>query len=121
MERKQNQLLPYEFFLIEVFEKFGVPIPAFEPYSNYDAIDYYEIGGHHNDVFAEYDIVVEGRTISFFPLLLLLILHWSGIMSYYALKKRIFTLRLRGMKKLLLPDTLFWLFLSRDSLSQLTL
>ncbi|MCE3050285.1 hypothetical protein HAX54_046815 [Datura stramonium] len=63
MERKQNQSFLYGFFLTEAFEKFGLPIPAFEPYSHYDAIDYYEIGGRHKDVFAEYDIAVEGRTI----------------------------------------------------------
>ncbi|MCD7461145.1 hypothetical protein HAX54_045371 [Datura stramonium] len=73
-------------FLTEVFEKFGVPIPTFEPYSHYDTIDYYEIKGHHKDIFAEYDIVVEGRTVYLFPLLLLLILHWSGFIRYYALK-----------------------------------
>ncbi|MCD7446225.1 hypothetical protein HAX54_045282 [Datura stramonium] len=47
MKRKQNHLLPYGFFMTEVFEKFGVPIPAFESYLHYDAIDYYEIGGDH--------------------------------------------------------------------------
>ncbi|MCD7455666.1 hypothetical protein HAX54_029119 [Datura stramonium] len=51
-------------FLTEVFEKFGVPIPTFEPYLHNVAINYYEIGGHHKDVFAEYDIAAEGRTVS---------------------------------------------------------
>ncbi|MCD7461776.1 hypothetical protein HAX54_047094 [Datura stramonium] len=63
MKKKQNHSLPYGFFLTEVFEKFGVPIPVFEPYSHYDAIDYYEIGGHHNDVFAKYDIAVEVKDL----------------------------------------------------------
>lgn len=46
---KQNHSLPYGFLLTKVFAKLGVRLASLEYYSGYDALDYYENRGCHQE------------------------------------------------------------------------